>query len=231
MRRQGALGLGRWAIFWFIAIGGATFDLATKALVFAKVGAPPAPPRTIISRVLELHTSHNTGALWGFGSKIPGSSMIFAGLSVLAAVVICYYLFVLGAASSQVLTIALALIMAGALGNCYDRLAYGYVRDFVHFHVDPIGFDCAIFNFADNMLVAGAITLVIYALRPEKTPPGEHNNFEGRFGPAGARENVPPEPGSAGCEGPMTAASVESATCSQVAALAPSPQSQRAQSF
>ena len=46
--------------------------------------------------------------------------------------------------------------MAGALGNCYDRLVLGHVRDFVHFHVDAIGFDCAIFNFADNMLVAGA---------------------------------------------------------------------------
>ena len=59
------------------------------------------------------------------------------------------------------------------MGNCYDRLAFGYVRDFVHFHVDAIGFDCAIFNFADNMLVAGAITLVLYALRPEKGPAGK----------------------------------------------------------
>ena len=57
--------------------------------------------------------------------------------------------------------------MAGALGNCYDRLALGHVRDFVHFHVDPIGFNCAIFNFADNMLVAGAIVLMLLALRPE----------------------------------------------------------------
>ena len=61
--------------------------------------------------------------------------------------------------------------MAGAMGNCYDRLVFGYVRDFVHFHVDAIGFDCAIFNFADNMLVAGAITLVLYALRPENAAP------------------------------------------------------------
>jgi hypothetical protein len=60
------------------------------------------------------------------------------------------------------------LIMAGAMGNCYDRLRLGYVRDFVHFHIDAINFDCAIFNFADNMLVIGALTLVIYALRPEK---------------------------------------------------------------
>ena len=57
--------------------------------------------------------------------------------------------------------------MAGALGNCYDRLRLGHVRDFVHFHVDPIGFDCAIFNFADNMLVVGAVTLVLLALRPD----------------------------------------------------------------
>lgn len=57
--------------------------------------------------------------------------------------------------------------MAGALGNCYDRLVYGHVRDFVRFHVDSIGFECAIFNFADNMLVLGAVILVLFALRPE----------------------------------------------------------------
>ena len=68
------------------------------------------------------------------------------------------------------LTIALGLIMAGAMGNCYDRLVFGHVRDFVHFHVDSIGFDCAIFNFADNLLVAGAISLVLFALRPEPAP-------------------------------------------------------------
>ncbi len=90
---------------------------------------------------------------------------------MIAAILICYWLFVMGAASSTVLTVALALIMAGALGNCYDRLAFGYVRDFVHFHVDAIRFDCAIFNFADNMLVAGAITLVLYALRPDDRSP------------------------------------------------------------
>ena len=72
-----------------------------------------------------------------------------------------------GAATDWRLTAALALIMAGALGNCYDRLMLGHVRDFVHFHVDPIGFDCAIFNFADNMLVAGAVILLLLAFRPE----------------------------------------------------------------
>jgi signal peptidase II len=50
------------------------------------------------------------------------------------------------------------------LGNCYDRLMLGHIRDFVHFQVDPIGFACAIFNFGDNMLVAGVIILMLLAL-------------------------------------------------------------------
>jgi signal peptidase II len=158
-------------LFCSIALGGVTFDLVTKSIVFSRLGPPPAPAVPVIPPILELHTSQNTGALWGFGAGLPGSSLIFAGLSVIAAIIICYWLFFLGAASSPVLTVALGLIMAGALGNCYDRLVFGHVRDFVHFHVDSIGFDCAIFNFADNMLVGGALTLVLYALRPEKPAP------------------------------------------------------------
>jgi signal peptidase II len=169
MRKEGRVGPGRWALFWSIAVGGTLFDLVTKSMVFARVGPPGAPPVAVVPKILELHTSQNTGALWGFGADLPGSSLIFAGLSVVAAAVILYYLFFLGAASSRILTIALGLIMAGAMGNCYDRLTLGHVRDFVHFHVDQIGFNCAIFNFADNMLVIGACTLVLFALRPEKS--------------------------------------------------------------
>jgi signal peptidase II len=168
MKGERSVGLSRWVLFWSIAVGGTAFDLVTKSIVFEKVGPPRAGVRDIIPKILELRTSENTGALWGFGANLPGSSLIFAGLSVLAALVIFYYLFILGAAASRVLTVALGLIMAGAMGNCYDRLRLGHVRDFVHFHIDAINFDCAIFNFADNMLVIGALILVLYALRPEK---------------------------------------------------------------
>ncbi|MHC5537236.1 signal peptidase II [Singulisphaera rosea] len=161
------VGWRRWVLFWTIALGGAAFDLGTKSIIFARVGPPPSPPVSLITNVLELQTSYNRGALWGMARNMPYSPYIFAALSVVAAIVICYYLFVKGAASDARLTVALALIMAGALGNCYDRLVLEHVRDFVHFHVDPIGFDCAIFNFADNMLVAGAVTLMLLALRPE----------------------------------------------------------------
>lgn len=172
MSQRAGVDPSRLLLFSAIALGGVAFDLVTKSIVFARIGPPQTRVVSVVPRVLELQTSQNTGALWGLGAGLPGSSLIFAGLSVVAALVICYWLFFLGAASSRVLTVALGLIMAGALGNCYDRLVFGFVRDFVHFHVDPINFDCAIFNFADNMLVAGALTLVLYAMRPEESSPG-----------------------------------------------------------
>jgi signal peptidase II len=162
--------LSRWLLFWTIALGGAAFDLATKAWVFARVGPPGSPPQTVIPDLIELQTSHNTGALWGLGRTLPNSSLVFAVLSIVAALAICYWLFVRGAATDGRLTAALGLIMAGALGNCYDRLMLGYVRDFVFLHIDAIGFRCAIFNFADNMLVVGAVCLMLLALRPDPFP-------------------------------------------------------------
>ena len=169
----------RWVLFWAIALGGTAFDLTTKTLIFSYVGPPHSRPVSLVPNVLELQTSYNTGALWGMGRNLPYSSQLFAGLSLIAALAICYWLFVKGAAVDRRLTVALGLIMAGAMGNCYDRLFLGHVRDFMHFHVDRINFDCAIFNFADNMLVAGAIILMLLALRPESaesppaTPPFE----------------------------------------------------------
>ena len=143
MKDEGRDGLRRWLIFWSIALGGTAFDLVTKSIVFSRLGPPNPREYVVIPRILELHTSENTGALWGIGAGLPGSSLIFAMLSVVAAIVIFGYLLVLGASASRVLTVALGLIMAGAMGNCYDRLVFGHVRDFVHFHIDAINFECA----------------------------------------------------------------------------------------
>ena len=125
-----AIGPARWVLFWTIALGGMAFDLATKSIIFARIGPPPSAPVTLVTDVLELHTSYNTGALWGLGRSMPYSSQFFAALSILAAVAICWWLFVRKAAADKRLTAALALIMAGALGNCYDRLVLGHVREF-----------------------------------------------------------------------------------------------------
>lgn len=54
---------------------------------------------------------------------------------------------------TRVAAYALGLIIGGALGNAYDRLAYGFVADFYHFHLG--GFSWYVFNLADVAIVVG----------------------------------------------------------------------------
>lgn len=138
------------------------------------------PPIWVIHEVFGFETSLNEGALFGIGQ---GQVLVFALLSIVAAVGIIAWLFVGRAAADRHLTIALACVMAGILGNLYDRLAlHGLtwasgtarheagdpvhaVRDWLHFKIDAIGFDWPIFNLADCCLVCGAVLLAWHALR------------------------------------------------------------------
>ena len=105
-------------------------------------------------------------------------TLVFAGLSLLAAAGIFYWLIFAGAACDLWLTFALGFIMAGICGNLYDRLGLPglvwhapdpreglpvyAVRDWLHFEIRSIGFDWAVFNLADSMLVAGACMLFLH---------------------------------------------------------------------
>lgn len=62
-------------------------------------------------------------------------------------------------APRAITTVGLGLIVGGALGNAYDRFAYGAVADFFHFHVGD--FHWYIFNLADVAIVAG-VGLLLY---------------------------------------------------------------------
>ncbi len=163
----------RIVLFLAIVIGGCAVDLATKNWIFAKLGMPyDNPPIVLVPGVFSLTTSLNEGALFGMGQ---GMTPVFAALSVLAAVGIAYWLFFAGAGHDLWLVCALAAIMAGIFGNLYDRLGLPglvwspkfpnagqpvfAVRDWLHFEIRRIGFDWAVFNIADSLLVAGAAML------------------------------------------------------------------------
>ena len=76
----------RVVLFWTIALAGAGFDLATKAYAFKEIGDPSERRIvTVVNNVLELQTSHNRGALWGFMRDVPHSSLLFAVLPIVAA--------------------------------------------------------------------------------------------------------------------------------------------------
>jgi signal peptidase II len=173
----------RYLLFVSLAGSGCAADLATKSWIFS---AQPLghPSRWLIGEVFGFTTSLNEGALAGIGQ---GKTPLFAALSVAAAVAIVYWLFVRGAARDRWLTLALGSIMAGILGNLYDRLGLpgltwpaGYrghaagdpvyaVRDWLHFKIDGV-IEWPIFNLADSLLVCGAALLVWHAfwVQPEQ---------------------------------------------------------------
>ena len=188
----------RYVVFLTLAIGGLSWDLYSKWAVFTQVGLNKASPwvwpdnwgwRGLSPIVrFQLHTNFNHGALWGLGQ---GLAPIFAGLSVVAALGIVYWLFIHKGAVSWWLTVALGFVMGGVLGNLYDRLGlHGEldanhqpiyaVRDFLHFWFfagTAAEFHWAIFNFADTFLVTGAIMLVIQSLfwQPAESPCAANN--------------------------------------------------------
>jgi signal peptidase II len=219
----------RYVVFLVIAVLGLSVDLYTKHVVFADLGyrddfrAPvakgehqlfePAPNVEGQSRIyltgwlkFRFLTSFNKGALWGIGQ---GLTWLFAGLTLVAVTGVLLWLFVFGAAESRWLTVTLAFIMSGALGNLWDRLAlhgcldgngdaiYG-VRDFLFFEFGT--YQYPIFNFADAFLVTGAIMLFIQSFMapptenavspptPEKTVSGENTIAESEPSGAGVVE-------------------------------------------
>lgn len=162
----------RFAAFVLIASLGTFCDLASKAYVFEAYGYPNGQSRAFLDSwvMFRFHTSFNRGALWGIGQNL---TMLFALLSLLAACVILYWLFVRGAARSWMLTLCLAFIMAGTLGNLYDRLGWHGcvdpfnnpilgVRDFLLFRFGTYNFP--VFNLADVFLVSGAMCLIVQSL-------------------------------------------------------------------
>lgn len=163
----------RYALFFGLAMGGCAIDLATKSWAFGWLGPPPSPKWWIVPDLLGIETSLNRGALFGLGQ---GWVFVFAGLSVVALVAILVWLFVLGAARELLLTVALACISAGVLGNLFDRLGLHGLReldgDLVFAVRDWIlvmiyRWHWPNFNVADSLLVCGAALLVWKAWHAE----------------------------------------------------------------
>jgi len=103
----------------------------------------------------------NHGALFGiFGQYHMLANAVFAAVSVGAAAFIVYWSFRQSTARDKWLSTALGLILAGTLGNLYDRLVFNGVRDFLHWFK---WFEYPVFNVADCCLVVGAFLLLTQA--------------------------------------------------------------------
>lgn len=140
-------------------------------------GEPPRiphhDPTVVMPGGLNLQLTLNTGAVFGTGQ---GGRPIFILVSAVAVVVIVVLLY-RSPAKAWFYHAGLAMILAGALGNLYDRVRFSAVRDMLHMlpEVDlPFGLAWPggatgvwpwIFNVADVALIAGvaSVLLVSYA--------------------------------------------------------------------
>jgi lipoprotein signal peptidase len=97
-------------------------------------------------------------------------NVLFATVSVIAAVAIALWSLRRKVSEDRWLCIALGLILAGTLGNLFDRCVFGGVRDFLYFY----WFEWPVFNLADCFLVCGAGLLLLQAFAApakDKTSP------------------------------------------------------------
>jgi signal peptidase II len=101
----------------------------------------------------------NEGALFGMGGSTGMGNTIFAIISVLAAVGIIVWAALRGNRADRWMCAALGLILGGTVGNCYDRIVFDGVRDFLYFYK----INWPVFNVADCCLVCGAIILLGHA--------------------------------------------------------------------
>ena len=115
----------------------------------------PVGTVTVIPGLLELTYVENTGAAFGLFKQV---MWLVVAVTVVATVAIIVLLFRYKRHSFFSYTTA-ALLMAGGIGNLIDRIAHGFVVDYIH----VLFFDY-VFNFADCCITVGAVLFVIHVL-------------------------------------------------------------------
>ena len=132
-------------------------DQLTKAVIVRTVPYYGSLP--VIPGFLDLTHIRNSGAILGlFGQmKQPWMTVILLVLNAAALGLVIYY-FSKTAQRERLVRLALALIAGGALGNIVDRLARGYVIDFVDMHAGR--FHWPTYNVADACITIGAVLLI-----------------------------------------------------------------------
>ena len=118
--------------------------------------------------------AYNTGAAFSFLADSSGwQRWLFALIAVVVSAVLVVWLKRLGRNDTW-LAIALALILGGALGNLYDRIAYGHVVDFILVHWQNRWYFPA-FNFADSAICVGAVMLALDMFKSKKSGEPVHD--------------------------------------------------------
>jgi signal peptidase II len=141
-------------------------DQASKLyLLFVFDLAANGPVR--LGPFIDIILARNTGISYGlFQTQGPLAQWVLLAFKAVAVVLLWIWL---AHAKDRLTALSLGLIVGGAVGNAIDRLAYGWVADFVLFHISMANwhFNWYVFNFADVAIVAGVIGLLYECLRAD----------------------------------------------------------------
>ena len=116
----------------------------------------------------DLILTRNTGISYGlFQTTGPLGAWVLLGVKTVAVALLWVWL---ARARDRLTALSLGLIIGGAIGNGIDRLAYGWVADFVYFHITTANwrFSWYVFNLADAAIVAGVVGLLYESLRADR---------------------------------------------------------------
>jgi signal peptidase II len=107
----------------------------------------------------------NPGAAFSFLSDQGGWQRYF--LIVISLLAVIYIPWLINQYKKNMLiVIGLLLILGGAIGNLYDRISYGYVIDFIYFHIAE--FYWPAFNVADSAISIGVLLFLYGSFRSYK---------------------------------------------------------------
>ncbi|MGB6974025.1 MAG: signal peptidase II [Terracidiphilus sp.] len=159
---------------WLLSLSALVFvaDRLTKTWVAAHIRIGGAIP--VIPRVLRITHWTNDGAAFSLFADSASPHTVRLALiafTLLAALVVIAALVRLGSRISLA-TVALALVLGGALGNLHDRVLYGSVVDFIEVHI--FAYHWPDFNIADSSIVIGALLLLLDSILPAKSPDAAH---------------------------------------------------------
>jgi signal peptidase II len=139
-----------------IALGVLAVDRATKLLADSM---DLAVPHQLIGSLLQVIRGENRGGLFGL---LQGSAPLLALLSIGVIVALVIYHEREQVSRVTPLTVGIGLLIGGALGNLIDRLAFGYVLDFIDIGIGSLRFWT--FNIADAGISLGIVTLLVDTL-------------------------------------------------------------------
>jgi len=144
-------------IFIVCAAAVIAIDQLTKAVITEKFFMYGT--HKVIDGFFNLVYVMNPGAAFGFLSRTPElfRYSFFIGITVLAMLLIIYYL-VKSGNEKAIITLSLALIFGGAVGNLIDRIRFGAVVDFLDFYIG--NWHWPAFNAADSAITVGAALML-----------------------------------------------------------------------